>query len=99
MIAKEGLPAWRRWAPSPGRSRPFSCRDRKARLVHGENLGRPRRGPAQKLGMSEYARGFVENRIDLSVLPSLTDNIWKFGVLFGDRRKMPRAMRDLGNVE
>jgi hypothetical protein len=49
--------------------------------------------------MSEYARGFVENRIDLSVLPSLTDNIWKFGVLFGDRRKMPRAMRDLGNVE
>ena len=27
----------------------------------------------EKLGMSEYARTFAENRIDLSVLPDLTD--------------------------
>jgi hypothetical protein len=27
----------------------------------------------EKLGMSEYAERFAENRIDLSVLPELTD--------------------------
>ena len=27
----------------------------------------------EKLGMSEYAQRFAENRIDLSVLPDLTD--------------------------
>ena len=27
----------------------------------------------EKLGMSEYARVFAENRIDFSVLPDLTD--------------------------
>ena len=27
----------------------------------------------EKLGMSEYAQRFAENRIDLSVLPELTD--------------------------
>ena len=27
----------------------------------------------KKLGMSEYTERFVENRIDLSVLPDLTD--------------------------
>ena len=27
----------------------------------------------EKLGMSEYAEHFAENRIDLSVLPDLTD--------------------------
>jgi hypothetical protein len=26
-----------------------------------------------KLGMSEYARRFAENRVDVSVLPDLTD--------------------------
>jgi SAM domain (Sterile alpha motif) len=40
------------------------------------------------LGMSEYAARFVENRIDLSVLPELTDqDLKKLGVLMGDRRK------------
>jgi len=52
----------------------------------------------KKLGMSEYAPRFVENRIDLSVLPDLTDqDLEKLGVLLGDRRKMLRAIRDLGN--
>src|SRR5215831_15671816 len=52
----------------------------------------------KKLGTSEYAPRFVENRIDLSVLPDLTDqDLEKLGVLLGDRRKMLRAIRDLGN--
>ena len=52
----------------------------------------------KKLGMSEYAPRFVENRIDFSVLPDLTDqDLEKLGVLLGDRRKMLRAIRDLGN--
>ena len=41
----------------------------------------------KKLGMSEYTDRFVENRIDLSVLPDLTDQDLKdLGVLLGDRR-------------
>jgi hypothetical protein len=53
----------------------------------------------KKLGMSEYAQRFVENRIDLSVLPELTDqDLEKLGVLLGDRRKILRAIRDLGNA-
>ena len=51
------------------------------------------------LGMSEYAQPFVENRVNLSVLPDLTDqDLEKMGVLLGDRRKMLRAIRDLGNT-
>ena len=47
----------------------------------------------KRLGMSEYADRFVENRIDLSVLPDLTDqDLEKLGVLLGDRRKMLRAI-------
>jgi class 3 adenylate cyclase len=53
----------------------------------------------KKLGMSEYAQRFVENRIDLSVLPDLTDqDLEKMGVLLGDRRKMLRAIGDLGTA-
>src|SRR5450755_1400846 len=48
------------------------------------------------LGMSEYADRFVENRIDHSVLPDLTDqDLEKLGFLLGDRRKMLRAIREL----
>ena len=47
----------------------------------------------QKLGMSEYARLFAENRIDVSVLPDLTDqDLEKMGVVLGDRRKILRAI-------
>jgi class 3 adenylate cyclase/tetratricopeptide (TPR) repeat protein len=53
----------------------------------------------KKLGMAEYAQRFVENRIDLSVLPDLTDqDLEKMGVLLGDRRKMLRAIGDLRNT-
>jgi class 3 adenylate cyclase/predicted ATPase len=50
----------------------------------------------EKLGMSEYAERFAENRIDLGVLPDLTDqDLEKLGVLLGDRRRMLRAIREL----
>ena len=43
----------------------------------------------EKLGVSEYAGRFVENGIDFSVLPDLTDQDLKdIGVLLGHRRKM-----------
>jgi len=46
--------------------------------------------------MSEYALRFAENRIDLSVLPDLTDqDLEKLGVVLGDRRKMLRAIASL----
>jgi class 3 adenylate cyclase/predicted ATPase len=49
-----------------------------------------------KLGMSEYAQRFEENRIDFSVLPDLTDqDLEKLGVVLGDRRKMLRAIANL----
>jgi class 3 adenylate cyclase len=54
----------------------------------------------EKLGMSEYARCFDENRIDYSVLPDLTDqDLEKLGVLLGDRRKILRAIADLKPIE
>src|SRR5271170_4588739 len=54
----------------------------------------------KKLGMSEYAQRFAENRIDFSVLPDLTDqDLEKLGVLLGDRRKMLRAISNLEAVQ
>jgi hypothetical protein len=51
----------------------------------------------EKLGMSEYAQRFAENRIDFSVLPDLTDHdLEKLGVVLGDRRKILRAIASLG---
>jgi class 3 adenylate cyclase len=53
----------------------------------------------KKLGMSEYAERFAENRIDLSVLPDLTDqHLEKLGVALGDRLKILRAIRELSAV-
>ena len=49
----------------------------------------------EKLGMSEYAQRFAENRIDLAVLPDLTDQDLKdLGVVLGDRRKILRAIAE-----
>ena len=53
----------------------------------------------KNLGMSEYAQRFAENDIDTSVLPELTDQDLKdLGISLGHRRKMLRAIRDLGGV-
>src|SRR5215472_11348235 len=50
----------------------------------------------KKLGMSEHAERFAENRIDLSVLPDLTDqHLEKLGVALGDRLKILRAIQEL----
>ena len=54
----------------------------------------------EKLGMSEYAQRFAENRIDLAVLPDLTDQDLKdLGVVLGDRRKILRAIASLKSGE
>ena len=53
----------------------------------------------EKLGMSEYAQRFAENRIDFSVLPDLTDHdLERLGIVLGDRRKMLRAIAELGST-
>jgi class 3 adenylate cyclase len=49
------------------------------------------------LGLSECADLFAANRIDLSVLPDITDHdLEKLGVVLGDRRRILRAIRELG---
>src|SRR5215472_2291980 len=54
----------------------------------------------EKLGMSEYAQCFAENRIDFSVLPDLTDQDLKdLGVVLGDRRKILSAIVSLKSTE
>jgi class 3 adenylate cyclase len=54
----------------------------------------------EKLGMSEYAQRFAENRVDFSVLPDLTDQHLKdLGLPLGDRLKMLRAIRELSGTE
>ena len=53
----------------------------------------------EKLGMSEYAQRFAENKIDLSVLPHLTDQDLKdIGVPLGHRRKMLAAIAQLDDT-
>ena len=55
----------------------------------------------EKLGMSEYAKAFADNGIEVSVLPHLTDQDLKdIGVLLGHRRKMLAAIaKFVGAVE
>jgi SAM domain (Sterile alpha motif) len=49
-----------------------------------------------RLGMSEYAQRFADNRVDFSVLPDLTDaDLKDLGVVLGDRRKILRAIARL----
>ena len=49
----------------------------------------------EKLGMSEYAQRFAENKIDVSVLRHLTDQDLKdIGVPLGHRRKMLAAIAE-----
>jgi class 3 adenylate cyclase len=53
----------------------------------------------EKLGMSEYAQRFAENKIDVSVLRHLTDQDLKdIGVALGHRRKILAAISDLGGT-
>ena len=51
------------------------------------------------IGMSEYAELFSTTRLDSAVLPDLTDHdLEKLGVVLGDRRKILRAIRELGEA-
>ena len=53
----------------------------------------------EKLGMSEYAQCFAENKIDVSVLRHLTDQDLKdIGVPLGHRRKILAAIGELGGA-
>jgi predicted ATPase/class 3 adenylate cyclase len=53
----------------------------------------------KKLGMSEYAERFAEERIEIDVLPELTDqDLERLGIPLGHRRRMLRAIRDLGSA-
>ena len=50
-----------------------------------------------QLGMSEYAQRFAESDIDIDVLSELTDQDFdRLGVSLGHRRRMLRAIRELG---
>ena len=51
----------------------------------------------QKLGLGQYAQRFVENDIEIDVLSELTDQDFdRLGVSLGHRRRMIRAIRELG---
>src|SRR5262245_48571832 len=53
----------------------------------------------ESIGLSEYARRFAENGIDLSVVRDLTDQDLKdLGVLLGHRRKILRAIAELDDA-
>ena len=53
----------------------------------------------EKLGMPEYGECFAENKIDLSVLPHLTDQDLKdIGIPLGHRRKMLAAIAQLDDM-
>jgi class 3 adenylate cyclase len=46
-------------------------------------------------GLSEYAERFAENRIELSILPDLTDeDLKELGILLGDRRRILRLIAE-----
>jgi class 3 adenylate cyclase len=52
----------------------------------------------KKLGVSEYTDRFAEERIEIDVLPELTDqDLERLGIPLGHRRRMLRAIRELGN--
>jgi SAM domain (Sterile alpha motif) len=53
----------------------------------------------KRLGLCEQTERFVENGTEIDVLSELTDqDLGKRGVLLGHRRRMPKAIHDLGNA-
>jgi class 3 adenylate cyclase len=53
----------------------------------------------ETLGLSEYARSFADNDIDISVLRHLTDqDLKELGVSLGRRRKILAAIVDMGSL-
>jgi len=78
---------------------------RNGRLGFGESAGRVAMQEMaywlEKLGLSEYAQRFVENDIDFTILPDLTDqDLEKIGIAsLGHRRKLLRAIANLETIE
>jgi class 3 adenylate cyclase/tetratricopeptide (TPR) repeat protein len=53
----------------------------------------------ESIGLGEYAQRFADNAIDISILPDLTDqDLKELDVLLGHRRKMLRAIAELGEA-
>jgi class 3 adenylate cyclase len=53
----------------------------------------------KKFGLEQYAQRFVDNDIDVSVLPYLTDaDLEKIGVSLGHRRKILAAIAELSGA-
>ena len=62
----------------------------------GEETERGLRRWLESVGLSEYADLFVSHRIDLDVVPDLTEqDLAKLGVPLGDRKRLRRAMGSL----
>jgi SAM (Sterile alpha motif) domain-containing protein len=56
-------------------------------------------GWLRNLGLDHHEAAFRENKIDVDVLPALTDqDLKELGLLLGDRRKLLRAIAALGNT-
>jgi class 3 adenylate cyclase/predicted ATPase len=64
--------------------------------------GNARRGTAEwleSIGLGEYAQRFADSAVDLSTLRDLTDqDLKELGVLLGHRRKILRAIAELGET-
>jgi class 3 adenylate cyclase/tetratricopeptide (TPR) repeat protein len=53
----------------------------------------------ETLGLSEYAAVFAQNRIDLSILPDITDeDLKELAIPLGDRRRLMRAIGQLSTA-
>ncbi len=53
----------------------------------------------EKIGLGQYATTFVDNDIDLAVLPELSDaDLQSLGLSLGHRRRLQRAVADLGKT-
>jgi class 3 adenylate cyclase/predicted ATPase/ABC-type transport system involved in cytochrome c biogenesis ATPase subunit len=52
----------------------------------------------RNLGLQQYESAFIENGIDIDVLPELTESdLEKLGVLLGDRKRFIRAIKTLAD--
>jgi class 3 adenylate cyclase len=100
----EAMKRRRRAGSRPAKSRPSKSLKLKRHAVPKAAAGRSSAMQEladwlEKLGMSEYAERFAEDRIDFSVLPDLSDQDLKdLGIVLGDRRKILRAIGELGGT-
>src|SRR6266536_6197881 len=76
-----------------------AARGARAAMPRG-STGNAMKGIAEwlaSIGLSEYAQRFADNAIDLSVIRDLTEqDLEDLGVLLGHRRKILRAIAELG---